>query len=396
MVPFFFGRQQNILDYALSSLWRNRLKNLGIVVVFSLVIFMIASFRLVVSGLDRATQELMTSVPDIIVQQMTAGRQVSIDTAVINELDSIFGIAAIHPRVWGYYFDESNGANYTVIGDDRFTTDTEMAGLGIEYGDRTDRSYNSASVVIGQSVTTQLMLGGRRNFSLFRPDLSLKAFQRVGEFSRKTAMVSDDLIVMHIEAARDLFDMRSSEVTDLLVSVVNPAEIDTIARKISENIDGSRVITKRQVAKTYRAAFGWRSGVGLACLFGAIAAFVILAWDKASGLSPDQRREVGILKAVGWQTGDVMTLRFWESVVVSLSAFVLGYGLAWLHILFFNGMLYRPVLLGWSVLRPSLTLMPVLRIDDLLLIFSLSILPYLAATVIPAWHSAMVRPDSVV
>jgi ABC-type lipoprotein release transport system permease subunit len=178
--------------------------------------------------------------------------------------------------------------------------------------------------------------------------------------------------------------------------VVNPAEIDTVARKISENIDGSRIITKRQVAKTYRAAFGWRSGVGLACLFGAIAAFVILAWDKASGLSPDQRREVGILKAVGWQTGDVMTLRFWESVVVSLSAFVLGYGLAWLHILFFNGMLYRPVLLGWSVLRPPLTLMPVLRIDDLLLIFSLSILPYLAATVIPAWHSAMVRPDSVV
>ena len=396
MVPLFLRRQQNILDYALSSLWRNRLKNLGIVLVFSLVIFMIASFRLVVSGLDRATQELMTSVPDIIVQQMTAGRQISVDATVINELDSIFGIASIYPRIWGYYFDESNGANYTVIGDDRFTTATELAGLGIKYVDEIDRSDNIASVVIGQSVTTHLMLGGRRNFSLFRPDLSLKSFQRVGEFSQNTAMVSDDLLVMHIEAARDLFGMRSSEVTDLLVSVVNPAEIDTIARKISENIDGSRVITKRQVAKTYRAAFGWRSGVGLACLFGAIAAFVILAWDKASGLSPDQRREVGILKAVGWQTGDVMTLRFWESVAVSLSAFGLGYGLAWFHILFFNGMLYRPVLLGWSVLRPPMTLMPVLRMDDLLLIFSLSILPYLAATVIPAWHSAMVRPDSVV
>jgi len=396
MVALLLRRQRNILDYALSSLWRSRLKNLGIVAVFSLVIFMIASFRLVVSGLDRATQELMESVPDIIVQQMAAGRQVSVDASVIKELDSIFGIASIYPRIWGYYFDESNGANYTVIGDDRFNTATEMDGLGIEYGDEINRSDSIASVVIGQSVKTHLMLEERRNFSLFRPDLSLKSFNRVGEFSQDTAMVSDDLLIMHIEAARDLFGMKSSEVTDLLVSVTNPTEIETIARKISEKIDGSRVITKRQVAKTYRAAFGWRSGFGLACLFGAIAAFVILAWDKASGLSPDQRREVGILKAVGWQTGDVMTLRFWESFAVSLSSFGLGYGLAWVHTLFFDGILYRPVLLGWSVLRPPLTLVPVLRMEDLLLIFSLSILPYLAATVVPAWHSAMVRPDSVV
>ena len=396
MVPLFLRRQQNILDYALSSLWRSRFKNLGIVIVFSFVIFMVASFRLVVSGLDRATQELMDSVPDIIVQQMAAGRQIPLDDAVMHDLDSMFGIASIYPRVWGYYFDESNGANYTVIGDARFDTTTEVAGLGIEYGTEIIRSDNISSVIIGQAVKTHLMLGERRTFSLFRPDLSLKSFRKSGEFNHDTALVSDDLLVMHIEAARDLFGMRPSEVTDLLVSVTNPAEIETIAKKISENIDGSRVITKRQVTKTYRAAFGWRSGFGLACLFGAIAAFVILAWDKASGLSPDQRREVGILKAVGWQTGDVMTLRFWESIAVSLSAFGLGYGLAWVHILFFDGILYRPVLMGWSVLRPPLTLVPVLRIEDLLLIFCLSILPYLAATVIPAWHSAMVRPDSVV
>ena len=188
----------------------------------------------------------------------------------------------------------------------------------------------------------------------------------------------------------------TSELTDIVVSVSNPTEIDTIAQKISERVPGSRVITKNQIHKTYRAVFGWRSGFGLVCLLGSVAAFVILAWDKASGLSEEQRREVAILKAVGWQTADVMSVRFWESVVISVLAFSIGYTLAWAHVLWFDGLLFKPVLLGWSVLNPPLSLLPVFHLADLMLIFSISILPYLAATVIPAWRSALIRPDSIV
>ena len=222
------------------------------------------------------------------------------------------------------------------------------------------------------------------------------SFQTIGEFSKNTALVTDDLIVMDMAAARMLFSMPDDQITDILVTVANPEEIKTIAAKISDNLSGSRVVTKEQIAKTYRVAFGWRSGFGLVCLFGSVAAFIILAWDKATGLSPDQRREVGILKALGWQTGDVMTLRFWESVSVSFCSFLLGYALAWAHLLWFGGALFRPVLLGWSILKPPLHLVPVFRAEDILIIFSLSVLPYLAATVIPAWRSAVVRPNSVV
>ena len=99
---------------------------------------------------------------------------------------------------------------------------------------------------------------------------------------------------------------------------------------------------------------------------------------------------------LGWQTEYFISLWFWESVIISISAFGLGYLAAWIHLLFFNGLLFRPVLLGWSVVKPPLSLVPVFSFADLLIIFSLSILPYLAATVIPAWHSATIRPDSVI
>ena len=390
------NRHRNILDYALGSLWRNRFKNTGVFLVFSLVIFIIASFRLSTSSLDNAADQLLTVVPDITVQKMTAGRQDVLRYQDVAEIEELFGIKEIKPRIWGYYFDELNGANYTVIGDLSFDDGQQMPGLSIAYRLDDGSRPGVSPTVIGQSVINSKNLAGRHSFSLFRPDLSLKSFYVTGAFAESTSLVTSDLIVTGIEAAADLFGMGDGELTDLIVSVANPTEIDTIAKKISERIPGSRVITKKQIQKTYRAAFGWRSGLGLVCLLGSVGAFIILAWDKASGLSEEQRREVGILKAVGWQTADVMSVRFWESVVISILSFTVGYTAAWAHVLWFDGFMFMPVLLGWSVLRPPLTLLPVFRLADLVLIFSISILPYLAATVMPAWRSALVRPDSIV
>ena len=394
MVRYFFNRQRNILDYALTSLWRQRLKNASVVVVFSLVIFLVASFRLAVSSLESATEHLLQTVPDITVQKLAAGRQVGLHESLAQDVAGIFGVREVRGRVWGYYFDETGGANYTVIGDPEFLQAAELPGIEAIAGQT--GSADAATAIVGGAVRAHMDMGERRFFSLFRPDLSLKSLRIGGFFNSSTGPVTDDLIVVEIGAARDLFMLPEDEVTDLLVAVANPLEIDTVARKISEMIPGSRVITRNQIGKTYRAAFGWRSGFGIACLLGSVAAFTILAWDKASGLSPEQRREVGLLKVLGWQTSDVMTVRFWESVVISLSAFLFGYTLACVHILWFDALLYRPILLGWSVLRPSVSLAPVFTVADLLLIFCLSVLPYLAATIVPAWRSAAVRPDSVV
>ena len=48
-------------------------------------------------------------------------------------------------------------------------------------------------------------------------------------------------------------------------------------------------------------------------------AFAILAWDKASGLSAEEKREIGILKAIGWETGDIIRMKLWESLLIALA-----------------------------------------------------------------------------
>ena len=390
------GRFLNILDYALSSLQRKMLKNSGVFAIFALVIFLFASFLLVSRALTDAAQTILATAPDITVQQMSAGRQVSIAASAKTELADIFGIRKIEERIWGYYFDESNGANYTVLGLQPMASNGAEALPFVLGQGRMPEANERGAVVISEDVRRHLGLDERKKFSLFRPDLTQVPLTRVGLFDRKGDILTADLILMNLADARDLFAIPEGFVTDLLVSVANVNEIDTIAVKISERLAGSRVITRKQILKTYKVVFNWRSGLGTICLLTVLGAFVIFAWDKASGLSQEEKKEVGILKILGWQTSDIILLRFCESLSVSLMAFLTGYLLAWMHVVFFDGVLFRPVFLGWSVVRPVFSLVPSFAVSDLLLIFSLSVIPYLCATAVPAWRAATVRADSVI
>ncbi len=183
--------------------------------------------------------------------------------------------------------------------------------------------------------------------------------------------------------------------TDLCVYVYNDSEADTVAKKISELFSGTRVVPKGQVAKTYEAVFSWRSGLVLVVFLGSLMAFAILAWDKATGLSAEERREIGLLKALGWETSDVIELKFWEGLVVSLLSFLLGVILAYAHVFLFGAELLRPALTGWSILYPPYQLTPHVDVEQLFLVFFVSVVPYMACTVIPSWRAATIDPEVV-
>jgi ABC-type lipoprotein release transport system permease subunit len=384
----------NILDYTLMSLWRRRLKNLSVLLVFAAVIFLVASFELVTQALTETAALALRSVPEITIQRLSAGRQVPVPVAYLERLHGIFGIRDIVPRIWGYYFDEVRGANYTVMGiDSRRMPQAAKLDLALAQGGMPSPEERGKAV-IGQAVQTELREKGSSLLSLFRPDLSQASFTVAGVFAPATDVLTSDLIVLHLEDGRDLFQISPELVTDFLVYISNPDEVDTIAKKIAAALPDARVLTRARISRTYRAVFGWRSGFASVCLLTALAAFVIFAWDKASGLSPEERREIGILKILGWETADILAIRFWEGLLVAGLAFSLGCTAAYIHVAFYDASLFSPVLLGWSVIRPSLRLVPSPELANFLLIFCCSVLPYLVATIIPAWRSASVPADS--
>jgi ABC-type lipoprotein release transport system permease subunit len=369
-------KQRNILDFTLSSLWRRKGKNLALLMVYTLVVFSLGSVMFFTQALKNEAALVLRETPEIVIQRLMAGRQELIPLTLIPDIRAIRGVSGVQGRLWGYYYDPIVQSNYTLMVPE-------------------DLALQENEIVVGAGISRVRQVF-RGNAMLLRTfDGRPISFLIRGVLSPESELISSDLILISTAGFRRLFGTPAKYATDLTVKVSNQKEIPTIAAKIVEKFPDTRVITRAEILKTYNAVFDWRGGIIIAILAGAVLAFLIFAWDKAAGLSAEEKREIGILKAIGWETADVLQMKFWEGLIVSLSAFLVGVILAYLHIFFSSATLFAPVLKGWSTLYPDFTLTPFISAYQVAILFFFTVFPYTVATIIPSWRAATIDPDAV-
>jgi len=369
-------RQRNILDFTLSSLLRRKRKNIALFSVYTLVVFFLASVLFFTQSIRKEASIVLKASPEMIIQRLVAGRHELIPMSYIDKIRGIRGVSSVKGRLWGYYYDPIVGANYTLIVPE-------------------DGQLNTGKITIGEGISrTRLVFEGDmmefRTYDGVLIDLEIK-----NRISSESELISSDLILISEADFRKLFGTPKEYATDLTLEVKNPRELTTIAVKIAELLPDTRQILRDEILRTYDAVFNWRGGILVVILLGAMLAFIIFAWDKASGLSQEERREIGILKAVGWETSDVILMKFWEGMVVSLSSFLAGILLAYIHVFFASSMLFEPVLKGWAILYPKFRIVPFIDASQIAALFFLTVIPYTVATIIPSWRAATVDPDAV-
>ena len=369
-------RHLNILEFTLASLLRRRAKNLSLLAMYLLVIFMLASLQFFVTALKREAAIILNDAPDMIVQRLVAGRQDLVPSGYAAEIARIRGVTAVRPRLWGYYYDAVNkGANYTIMASDDPAAAPELASIGAGLA-------KNRSLAVGDLLP------------LISYDKSPLMLEIASIFPSSSDLISADMIIISPGDFRQLFNFPGGQATDLAVTVRNPKELSTVAAKIVSRFPDSRPILKSEIQRTYQSIFDWRGGMTLIILASSLLSFIIFAWDKATGLSAEERKEIGILKSIGWETSDVLLLKFWEGTVISLTAFLLGVVLAYGHVFFLSAPLFAQALKGWSVIYPRFQLVPVVDAYQLAVLFFLTVVPYTTATVIPCWRAATIDPDA--
>lgn len=375
-MPTWIDKQRHILDFTLSSLGRRAGKNIALLLVYTALVFILASLMFLTHALKREAALTLADAPGMVVQRMVAGRHELAPAAYLAKVGDIRGVSGVRGRLWGYYFDPIVAANYTLLVPEDFP-------------------HPAGTIVIGEGVSRARAAHPGDLFPLRAYDGEPVTLMIAAVLPRESELVSSDLILIGEQDFRRFFNMPAGLFTDIVLDVRNSREIDTVAAKIVRILPDARPISRREILRTYDAIFSWRSGLIVVVLAGAVLAFVILAWDRASGLSAEERREIGILKAVGWETADVLQLKFWEGAVVSLTAFLTGVLLAYVHVFFTSTALFEPVLKGWSTLYPHFRPVPFIDAEQVATLFFLTVVPYTAATIIPSWRAATIDPDTV-
>jgi len=368
--------QRNILDFTLSSLLRRKRKNAVLLLVYTLVVFLIASVMFFTHSIRREAALVLKDAPEMVVQKVVAGRQDLISGNYIDRISGIRGVASARGRLWGYYYDPIVGANYTVV-----VPETGQPQPG--------------SVIIGDAISSSRKLY-KGDLLAFRSHTGEAVLLQVeGTLSSESALVSADLILTSEDDFRELFGISKPFVTDITLKVGNQRELGTIAQKITRLLPDTRPIMRDEILRTYDSVFNWRGGAMVIILFVVVISFINFAWDRASGLSAEEKKEIGILKAIGWETSDVIMMKFWEGTAISLSSFLLGVLLAYAHVYITSSLLFEPFLKGWSVLYPDFRLTPYIDAYQISTLFFLTVLPYTVATIVPSWRAATIDPDVI-
>ena len=395
MTPSSLTKHLKILEFALSSMLRRRMKNGGIIVVFSAVVFLLSSILFLTNAFRAEALAVLEGAPQLVVQRIMAGRHALIPLDYAATIARMPGVGTVRPRYWGYYYDVFTGANYTLLGASAGETEASDSGpLRMIEGTFITPGRRDVCV-IGKGVAEVRAAGIGDLVSLRDTAGEMREYEVIGLFESPSRLLTNDLIVLPEADLRSLFGMPAGQATDLWVEVYNQREVDNIVGKIREEFADARPITRAEILRTYETLFSWRGGLLLAMFLGAVAAFAILAWDKAAGLSADERREIGILKAIGWETEDILELRFWEGAVIALVAFLAGVTAGYAHVFYLKADLLAPILKGWSVLFPAIDLAP--RVDpyELAVLLFFTVVPYIAATIVPSWKAAITDPDLV-
>lgn len=377
----WLGRQRYLIDFTLSSLLRRKGRNFILFAVYMISIFVLGSVMLFSHSIRREAAQILQNSPEIIVQKLVMGRHDLVGRDYLDVVKKIRGVRHAEGRLWGYFYDQASRANYTLM---------------VPSNRNLTQALDAGETIIGQGVARarNARLGGF--LFLLSPSGTMFKLKVKAILDPASELVSADLVLISAKDFRRFYRLEAARgYTDLALTVRNSREIDKIIEKASLKMPDARFITRRDILRTYESIFSWREGLLLALLGASIIAFAIFAFDKASGLSAEERREIGILKAVGWETGDILTMKFWEGALISLAAFLGGVVLAYMHVFLFDAGLLAPVLKGWSVIYPQFTLSP--HIDGLQIatLAFFTVVPFSAATIIPIWKAAITDPDMV-
>lgn len=382
--------KSSLLAYAASALARRKARSIALGGGLAFAVALVAAVIFLTESLRAEAERARASHADIVVQKLVGGRPTTIPAAERARLTDIPSVRNVTPRVWGYIFLPALQGNVTIVSSPPDAPALSVANGVLASG--RDLKAHEHEMIAGVELAHFLGMLPGDELGLPSPDPRAHAMKLVGTFRSSLDLWTSDVILVDEDDARALLGVPEGDATDIAVTLANPAEARVVAKTIVDRIPGARVIERDLLERVYHLSYGRRAGLVLGASIPAILALLVLAWDRGSGLGPEERREIAVLKAVGWSTSDVLWAKLFESILVGAGATALGLllGYAWVFWLGAPGL--RPALVGWSVLYPRAALTPVVDVAQLLGITLAVLGPFVLLSIVPAWRAATADP----
>ncbi len=326
-----------------------------------------------------------------------------------DKIRKIAGVVGVAPCVQGLVFVQHEGVVQTPI----------MRGIDVEQEQQVSRlpqhmlagrfALNEDEVIIGRELAVRLglhvgdklLVYSPQSFISGRDEVSLpEEMQLAGIFEIGMWEYDVGFILMSMVMAQELYGIDSG-VHALRVMISEPYKARTLAHEIVQQLamDDPDISAKtwmdlnRQLFDALRVEknmmFFLLIFIVLVAAFGITNSLIIVVVQKT--------KEVGLLKALGFSSGSIMRIFFWQGWIQGVLGCLLGLGLG-MFVLY-----YRNALMRWLAAALHMELFPKelyhlseipahTSLADILLVVILSTAICTLAGLLPAWRAARLDP----
>jgi len=382
---------------ASASLWRHKFKSLSFLLPLTTAIACTVVMTVISDGFLRDAKLAGKTVPDITMQKQVGGRVERISMAICDKLRVFPEVVRVVPRVWGYIPMKADGKSvaYTLMGVDlHLMPPSRRIKMAIEKG-RYLNIGEKGALVVGRIFADKYDVSPGDMLDLKDAFENTYSFKVVGVFSMGVQIYTADLLLTSSDDARNFFNYSKDSATDIAIYTKKTLDSTDLAQKLAKEFQGTRLVSKSALNKIIEQAYGGRGGIFQLIWIMLVLTAIIVAWAEGMSVGTHMKREIGILKAVGWGIGDVIEMKVIEALQVGCFSFILGTALGLIYILL-DAPGIKSYFLGWASIYPDFPIPVYLAPGSIFMIFCIAVFPLLFAMIIPSWLVGIMEPDEAI
>lgn len=372
-------------------LFKHKSKHIAIFIVSIFIVFLVSSVLFIKDSLQKEVFLALENQNDFIVQKVLSNKVEDIKVSLIDKFYEINGISKISQRVYGQYYFMPENLYFTIIGVDFFeeTTNKNLKEL-LKLLDISN-FLQEDSMIIGNGVKKILdKYAYFDSYDFKLEDGSLKNIKIFKDLPINANLVANDLIIMDINIAKKVLDIKPNFATDVALDVPNPLERQNVKEQLLLKESNIRILQKDELKKEYENMFHYKGGIFLILFLVVIFTFILILYQRYSMISSNDKREIGILKAVGWSIKDIIKLKITENFIVGFMAFILGVIFAYIFVFILQAPILKNIFIGFSNIKNDFVFNTNIEISNLITLFLFFIVPFLSAILIPVWKIAVI------
>ena len=384
-------RNSTFLNFLFLLIYKHKSKHIAISLISILIVFLISSVLFISSSIQKELFQTLDAQSDFVIQRMNQGKIVNTPNSWIEDFSSINGIKNIQQRVYGQYYFEPSNKYFTIVGVDLFEEAVNENIKKLLSQMNISSFLEKDSMIIGngvRKVLDELYYSDTYSFKLYnRESKKVSIFK---DLPKSSNLIANDLIIMDISLAKQILNINEDESTDIILNVPNDLERSNIkVELILKHLD-IRVIQKEDIKKAYENLYNYKGGIFLILFIIVIITFVLILYQRYTMVSSSDKKEIGILKAVGWSIKDIIKLKISETFIVALLAFLIGIIFAYIFVFILNAPFLNNIFLGFNNMQNSVILSANISFSNIVTLFIFFIIPFISAVLIPVWKIAVI------